>query len=124
MKSKLIIACGTVLLLSAAPSLATTGYLKGERASNFNKVCIYDVLGSAHTINVPSTQLCPLTIDVDSPARPPSQQDGGGYGQQKNGNLVGEQISGMNKVCVYDYLGDKYTYTISSISLCPLTRKF
>src|SRR5690349_14499609 len=124
MKTTLLSAFGFLLISAAVPSMATTGYLKGERASNFNKVCIYDVLGSPHTINIPSTQLCPLTIDVDSPARGPSQQGYGSNGPQKTGNLVGEKVSGMNKVCIYDYLGDTYTYTISAVSLCPLTRKF
>ena len=125
MKTTILSAFGVVLLSTLTPAEATTGFLKGERSSNFNKVCIYDVLGSAHTINIPSTSLCPLTIDVDSPARAPSQQDGSVYGgPQKTGNLVGERVSGMNKVCVYDYLGDTYTYTTSSVSLCPLTRKF
>src|SRR5689334_16393300 len=100
MKRTILGVVGVIMLIQAAPSEATTGYLKSERSSGFNKICIYDVLGSAHTINVPSTQLCPLTIDVDSPARVPTQQGGGVGGVQKTGNLVGEKVSGMNKICV------------------------
>lgn len=32
-----------------------------------------------------------------------------------------EYTTGMTKQCVYDYLGSKYTLTLSSVSLCPLT---
>jgi len=31
-----------------------------------------------------------------------------------------EHISGMNKICVYDYLGSDYAITIKSYQLCPL----
>jgi hypothetical protein len=111
-------------VISAPETNAATGFLKGESKTNFNKVCIYDVLGSAHTINISSVALCPLTINVDSPAKPPANQGNSMYGPQKNARLVGEKTSGMNKVCIYDYLGDELAYTVSSVSLCPLTRKF
>jgi len=29
--------------------------------------------------------------------------------------------TGMTQQCVYDYLGNEYTITISAASLCPLT---
>lgn len=32
-----------------------------------------------------------------------------------------ERVTGMTKQCVYDYLGNEYTRTISSTELCPLT---
>jgi len=35
--------------------------------------------------------------------------------------LVGEYTTGMTKQCIYDGLGNQYTITISSVSLCPLT---
>ncbi len=35
--------------------------------------------------------------------------------------LVGEQVTGMTKQCIYDYLGSTYTITIDSYKLCPLT---
>lgn len=34
-----------------------------------------------------------------------------------------ERTTGMTKQCVYDYLGSKYTITISNIKLCPLSIK-
>lgn len=33
----------------------------------------------------------------------------------------GEQVSGRNKICYYDCLGDMVAITIKSIQLCPLT---
>ena len=32
-----------------------------------------------------------------------------------------EYTSGMNKICVYDYLGSDVAITIKSYQLCPLT---
>lgn len=32
-----------------------------------------------------------------------------------------EYISGMNNICVYDYLGSDIAITIRSIDLCPLS---
>ncbi len=37
------------------------------------------------------------------------------------GFLKGETISGFNKICFYDKLGDTYTINIPNTSLCPLT---
>jgi len=34
---------------------------------------------------------------------------------------VGEEISGLNKICYYDCLGSKAAITISSVALCPLS---
>jgi hypothetical protein len=42
---------------------ATMGFLKGEKESGMNKICFYDVLGSTHSLNVKSYELCPLTYD-------------------------------------------------------------
>lgn len=32
-----------------------------------------------------------------------------------------EQVSGMNKICYYSYLGSTYTLNIKSVSICPMT---
>ena len=34
---------------------------------------------------------------------------------------TGEYISGMNKVCLYDYLGSTYTRNVKSYALCPMS---
>ena len=39
------------------------GFKTGEKISGFNKICYYNKLGSTYTINIPSTSLCPLTIN-------------------------------------------------------------
>ena len=38
-----------------------TAFLKDSYTQGFNKVCIYDKLGSVYTITIGSTELCPLT---------------------------------------------------------------
>jgi len=117
-------AVAILLLANSTPGIAAVGFLKSERTTPFNKICVYDVLGSAHEINVSSVDLCPLAIDVDLPAPAPTEQDEVDSRIQLTGKLIGERVSGMNRICTYEVLGDTYTYTINGISLCPLTRKF
>ncbi len=38
---------------------------------------------------------------------------------QAFGTLTGEQVNGMNKICFYS---DGSAITVSSVSLCPLSR--
>ena len=42
---------------------AVTCFKKGEYISGFNKICIYNCLGSDRAITIRSTQLCPLSIN-------------------------------------------------------------
>ena len=42
---------------------SAVGFKTGETISGFNKICFYNKLGSTYTINIPSTSLCPLTIN-------------------------------------------------------------
>ena len=41
---------------------AATCFKKGEYTSGFNKICIYNCLGSDRAITIQNTQLCPLSI--------------------------------------------------------------
>ena len=41
---------------------AVTCFKKGEYTSGFNKICIYNCLGSDVAITIASTKLCPLSI--------------------------------------------------------------
>jgi hypothetical protein len=34
---------------------------------------------------------------------------------------IGEQVSGMNKICYYNCLGSTVAINVSSVSLCPLS---
>ena len=42
---------------------AVTCFKQGEYTSGFNKICIYNCVGSERAITIGSTQLCPLTIN-------------------------------------------------------------
>ena len=53
----------SVLAVLAVSLYATMGFYKGEQISGMNKICFYDVLGSTHTLNVKSYELCPLNYD-------------------------------------------------------------
>ena len=35
--------------------------------------------------------------------------------------LEGEQISGLNKICLYDCVGSGFAITVKATDLCPLT---
>jgi membrane-bound ClpP family serine protease len=43
---------------------STTGFLTGETVSGLIKICYYDTPSGTVTINVPSYQICPVTIRV------------------------------------------------------------
>jgi len=46
------------------PRTGTSGcYLKGEQISGFNKICVYDCMGSANATTIPSTSLCPISMN-------------------------------------------------------------
>lgn len=56
----------TVFILTIAASAASyayckTGFFTGEQISGMNKICFYDVLGSTMTINISTTNICPVT---------------------------------------------------------------
>ena len=44
------------------PNRSGTEFLKNEYTQGFNKVCVYDRLGSVDTLVVSATSLCPLTL--------------------------------------------------------------
>jgi len=35
--------------------------------------------------------------------------------------LKGEYVDGLNKICLYDYLGSTVAITVKAYELCPLT---
>jgi len=122
MKRKIVTLVVAVLL--AATAYAGTAFYTGERTSGMNKVCYYDYLGSTYTANVRSYQMCPTSIRVEPPSYapqpyvptippPPSLSCSTAF-------YTGEETTGLTKVCYYDYLGDTYTKTVSSVALCPL----
>ena len=45
------------------PAYAVTCFIKGEYTSGFNKICVYNCLGSDKAITIKNTQLCPLSIE-------------------------------------------------------------
>ncbi|MGY0614637.1 hypothetical protein [Vibrio sp. FJH11] len=49
----------TILLSGAAH--AAQGYLKTSYVDGFDRVCIYNVLGSRRELYIGATQLCPIT---------------------------------------------------------------
>ena len=46
---------------AAAPAEQAAGFLKRNYQSGFNRICIYDRLGSEVAVTLPSTSICPLS---------------------------------------------------------------
>ncbi|GAM65317.1 hypothetical protein JCM19232_4282 [Vibrio ishigakensis] len=105
---------------ASLPVWATTGFLESESTQGFSKVCFYDVLGEIHSLNLGSTDLCPLTYEFD--ITPKLQQPN--PEANKTGFFKEEKTQGFSKLCSYDVLGDTYVLTIGSTEICPQTYKF
>tara|TARA_B100000401_G_scaffold385859_1_gene289789 strand:+ start:228 stop:677 length:450 start_codon:yes stop_codon:yes gene_type:complete len=109
--------------LYGSNSTYNSGYSNYNNSSNsaFTKVCNYTCLGSAYSITVGSTELCPLNPPCDPSAGSASQS----YTSSGSTTCFKdyEYTSGMNKVCRYDCLGQDHAITIGAAHLCPLTVK-
>tara|TARA_R110000751_G_scaffold73408_1_gene148410 strand:+ start:133 stop:315 length:183 start_codon:yes stop_codon:yes gene_type:complete len=53
-----------LLITVSFSSMAGMAFLKYERKSGMNKICVYNDLGSDVTLTVKNYQLCPLTINT------------------------------------------------------------
>lgn len=107
---------------SYAAAQTVTAFKTGEALSGTTKQCFYNALGNSYTRTVSSVAICPLSIQVPSPASssmvsPNTNQRSGGGTAFKSG----ENVTGMTKQCFYNYLGSTYTKTISSVAICPLS---
>ena len=89
--------------------------------STFTKVCDYTCLGSAYSITIGSTELCPISPPCDPRAGSISQS----YTTSGSTTCYGDYnyTSGHNKVCRYKCLGQPHAITIGATAICPLTIK-
>ncbi|MCZ4270883.1 hypothetical protein [Maritalea porphyrae] len=100
-----------ISLLFVGPANAWTYNLKRDLGVvGFQRHCLYS---NDETYAVNSTDLCPMSVEDSAPGF------GGGTGYYQ-----GEYQDGLNKVCVYDVLGEQRAIRVSSISLCPQTQRF
>ena len=47
---------------ASTPNRSGTAFLESEYTQGFNKVCVYDRVGSVDTLVVSATSICPLTL--------------------------------------------------------------
>jgi gamma-glutamylcysteine synthetase len=103
------------------PAQTITAYKTGERTTGQTKQCYYDGLGNEYTKTISSIALCPLSIQVTSrtpsPAPTPTQTPRPTITAYK----TGEETTGGTKQCYYEGLGNRYTKTVQSHQLCPLS---
>jgi hypothetical protein len=112
-------------LATPAAAQTVTAFKSGEQATGMTKQCFYNALGNTHVLTVSSVALCPLNIQVplnpsasavapNRPAAPSSPATTMGF-------FTRDQTTGMTKQCFYDALGNTHIWTVSSVTICPLT---
>jgi hypothetical protein len=110
---------GALSLPSVVSAQSGTAYKTGERRTGRTKQCYYRGLGKDYTETVEGYQLCPLSIAIPSGEREPSESKPSTITAYRSG----EDKTGRTKQCFYVGLGKKYTRTIESYQLCPLSIK-
>lgn len=119
-----------VFMLCAAaplPAQSTTAYKTGERTTGMTKQCYYDALGSEYARTVQSIELCPLTITVRTGASVPKPEPSRDHKPEPaprarlTAYRTGEETTGATKQCYYEGVGSRYTRTVQSYQLCPLS---
>jgi hypothetical protein len=124
MRLAIAIAIAVVDVLCAAtalPAQTITAYKTGERTTGQTKQCYYDGLGSEYTRTVSSIELCPLSIQVTSRRSEPSPGPSPTPRSTITAYKTGEETTGSTKQCYYEGLGNRYTRTVQSYQLCPLS---
>ncbi len=114
-----------LLLPQQIEAQSATAYKTGERRTGTTKQCFYSHVGREYTKTVENYQLCPLTIEVrsdnpSSPSRSPAPTPAPRY---ITAFKSGEERTGQTKQCFYSGLGKRYTRTVESYQLCPLSIK-
>ena len=116
----------SALAFCAGTAAGETCFGNGDSSSGMTKICYYNCIGGRASKTVRSTELCPVSIDVQGTrgqsglgSSNPSSSFGGGQTCFKKG----EYTDGMNKVCRYDCLGSPAETTIRATELCPLSVK-
>ena len=112
MKS-LLVAIG-LLVIAAPVDAQATAYKTGEQVTGSTKQCYYSFAGRDYTRTVQSYQLCPRSIQVPytAPRRQPTV---------RTAFKTGERVTGSTKQCFYEFAGSRYTRTVRSYELCPLS---
>jgi hypothetical protein len=107
---------------SDLPAQTITAYKTGERTTGMTKQCYYDGLGSEYTRTISSVALCPLSIQVTRNPTPSSAPTPVPAPRSTiTAYKTGEETTGSTKQCYYDGLGSRYTKTVQSHQLCPLS---
>jgi hypothetical protein len=108
-------------LYGSGSTYSNNSYSSGSSNSPFTKVCNYTCVGSAYSITVGSTDICPLSPPCDPSAGAASKSNtssGSTTCYKKN-----EYTKGMNKVCGYNCLGQPHVITIGAANICPISVK-
>jgi hypothetical protein len=126
---RILLPSAALLMIAAGPLAAqsTTAYKTGERTTGMTKQCYYDALGSEHTRTIQSIELCPLSITVKTGSSAPKPDPGRepktepAPRSRLTAYRTGEETTGTTKQCHYDGMGSRYTRTVQSYQLCPLS---
>lgn len=118
------LALGAVAALALArnlPAQTATGIKTGERQTGATRQCYYSAAGKEYTKTMQSYELCPVTIQV---SLAPSQREyvaPAPASSQVTAHKTGEERTGSTKQCYYAAAGKRYTKTVQSYQLCPVS---
>lgn len=112
------VACALPRLLTAQTA---TALKTGERLTGATKQCFYSFAGNEYTKTVQSFELCPLNIQVRTGGSEPSSSTPQPPQRGATAFKTGEEITGNTKQCYYAFAGKRYTKTVASFELCPLS---
>ncbi len=103
--------------VSAGPLVAqtATAFQTGEQVTGARKQCYYSFLGGRYTRNLPSDQLCPMSIQV--PTGPTSVTT------QRTVFIRRHRVTGSTKQCLYVFARVEYTRTVLRYQPCPRSIK-
>jgi hypothetical protein len=133
--ARAVAAASTLAATMAAtdlPAQGITAWKTGELVTGLTKQCYYNGLGSRYTRTVSRIELCPLSIPVTTQAGTPkattAKADPGSAPPPApaprwtiTAYRTGEEITGLTRQCHYQALGSRYTETVKSYQVCPLT---
>lgn len=110
-----------LLLASTSAEGQVTAFKTGEEQTGLTKQCYYAFGSTRYTRTISSVALCPLSITV--PTAGPAAT-GGQLSTPSTGLTAfksGEETTGLTKQCYYSFGTTRYTKTVRSFDLCPLS---
>jgi hypothetical protein len=109
------------------PAQTVTAFKTGEQITGLTKQCYYAFGTTRYTKTIRSVELCPLSVQVRTAPVPQQEQQqplrDTSQASRVTAFKTGEETTGLTKQCYYAFGSTRYTKTIQSVELCPLSIK-